>query len=128
MFRGIEGIMINSENAKALAEFYEKKVGLEMTNEFTDDAEDEVYEFGFKNGPSFAINQHSEIHGHSKEPRMFINLEVNDIEKAVAALDEKGIKKIQDIYHVEGYGLVSTFEDLDGNLFQLVQVRPTESE
>jgi len=30
---------------------------------------------------------------------------------------------VQDTYHIEGYGYISTFEDVDGNYFQLVQVR-----
>ena len=129
MIRGVEAILINSGNAKELAAFYEKKVGLTKTNEFEGDGGSEAYEFSFKGGAGLYINQHSEVHGSAKEPnRMFVNLEVGDIEKEVARLEEAGIKKIQDIYHIEGYGLIATFEDSDGNYFQLVQVRPTESE
>ena len=44
-------------------------------------------------------------------------------------LSEKVVKKnkgklVADIYHVEDYGKIATFEDIDGNYFQLAQVRP----
>lgn len=52
-----------------------------------------------------------------------LNSEVNDIEEEVEKIKKNGAKQMQDIYHVEGYDLISTFEDLDGNFFQLVQVR-----
>jgi len=38
-------------------------------------------------------------------------------------LKKAGVKVVAEIYHVEGYGWLATFEDLDGNYFQLVQVR-----
>jgi len=41
----------------------------------------------------------------------------------VERLEKVGVKKIQDIYHVEGYGYIATFEDIDGNYFQLVQTK-----
>lgn len=58
---------------------------------------------------------------------LIVNLEVDDIEKEVKRVEEKGAKKKQDIYHIEGYGLIATFEDIDGNFFQFVQIRATES-
>jgi len=51
------------------------------------------------------------------------NLEVEDIESEVARLDKAGVKKVQDTYHMEGYGWIATYEDPDGNYFQLVQVK-----
>ena len=55
-----------------------------------------------------------------------INLEVDDIEKEVERLKKAKVKLIQDIYHIEDYGKIATFEDIDGNYFQLVQVRERE--
>ena len=51
------------------------------------------------------------------------NLEVDDIEKEVERLKKAMVKLIQDIYHIEDYGKIATFEDVDGNYFQLVQTR-----
>ena len=51
------------------------------------------------------------------------NLEVDDIEKEVKRLKHARAKLVQDIYHIEDYGKIATFEDVDGNYFQLVQVR-----
>jgi predicted enzyme related to lactoylglutathione lyase len=75
-------------------------------------------------GSGFYIVDNSKVKGRSKEPdRVIFNLEVDNIEDAVKKLDQQSVKKVQDTYHVEGYGLIATFEDLDGNYFQFVQVR-----
>ena len=55
---------------------------------------------------------------------MFFNLEVDNFDSEMKRLDDAGVKKIQDKYHIEGYGWVATYEDPDGNYFQIVQVRP----
>lgn len=52
-----------------------------------------------------------------------LNIEVDDEEKEVKRLKDAGVKMVADIYHVEGYGHIATFEDVDGNYFQFVQVR-----
>lgn len=85
------------------------------------------FEFG-ENQPGLYIMDHSKISGKQKEPeRIIFNLEVDNIEEDVKKLEEAGVKKIADIYHMQDYGYIATFEDLDGNYFQLVQVRPTPS-
>jgi len=45
------------------------------------------------------------------------------LEKEVKRIKRAKVTVQQDIYHVEGYGLIATFVDPDGNFFQLVQVR-----
>ena len=122
MIKRLESILLSSGDVTKLAEFYREVVGLKQT------AEMEMGENGDK-GYEFAdvrlyVNQHSEVHGKSKEPqRTILNFEVDDIEKEVERLEKAGVKKIEDIYHVEGYGLIATFEDADGNYFQTVQVK-----
>lgn len=124
MIRGIDAIMISTENAKDLASFYEKKVGLKLVQEFEGEEGEEGYAFEIKGAPGLFINSHSKVKGKSKEsPRIMINFEVGDEEKEVARLKKAGVKVVQDIYHIEGYGFVATFEDPDGNFFQFVQVR-----
>jgi predicted enzyme related to lactoylglutathione lyase len=125
MVKDIESISVFSENATKLVDFYKKEVGLKSTFEGGLGEKGEKV-FGFEaNGRSgFYIIDHSEVKGKNKEPeRHIVNFEVADIEDEVKKLDAKGVKKIQDVYHVENYGLIATFEDPDGNFFQLVQVK-----
>lgn len=124
MIRGIESILLGSSNAKKLANFYAKTVGLKQTTEFEMGGKGEKG-FSFETGKvGLTVMDHSDVKGKNKNPeRILFNLEVDDIEKEVKRLDKAGVKKQQDIYHVEGYGLIATFVDPDGNFFQLVQVR-----
>lgn len=127
MIKGIENLLLFSENPDELASFYKDKVGLAITFEgIMGEGEEEkgFYMFEFKGGSSISIMHHSQVLGKAKEPqRIMFNLEVENIEKESNNLKEKGIKVIQDIYHVEDYGRIATFEDLDGNYFQLVQIK-----
>jgi len=124
MIRGIESILLFSEDAKKLAKFYREKVSLKITFEAVMAEDDDMYEFKMKSGSPLYVIHHSKVKGKNQKPeRMMFNLEVDDIKKEVKRLVKAGIKKTKDIYHVEGYGYIATFEDVDGNYFQLVQVR-----
>src|SRR4030042_5509442 len=129
MIKEVESITIYSEDAKKLAGFYRDKVGMKIVMEAEmGEAGDELYGFEFGKGTTFYVVDHAKIKGANKTPeRLIINFEVDDIKKEVKKLDEAKVKKIQDIYHIENYGWVSTFEDPDGNYFQLVQVRASSS-
>ena len=124
MIKGIDGVLLSSENARKLADFYREKVGLELAEEYEmGDKVENYFDFKMK-GAGFGIMDHSDIKGKAKDPkRLLINIEVDDIDKEVARLKKNKVKVIQDKYHVESYGWIATFEDLDGNYFQLVQVR-----
>ncbi len=126
MVLGIESVTLFSEDAKSLAKFYREKVGLTQTveAEMGEHGETALFGFEFKEGAGFYIVDHADIKGKAKEPkRAIINFEVSDIEKKVKELKEAGVKLIQDIYHVENYGHIATFEDSDGNFFQVVKTR-----
>ena len=124
MIKGIESILIGSENAKVLADFYKEKVGLELTNEMEmGEGGEKGFEFALS-GCGLYIMDHSDVKGKSSQPqRVMFNLEVDDIEKEVQRLKDTGAKVVADTYHLEGYGYIATFEDVDGNYFQLVQVK-----
>lgn len=125
MIRGLESLGLFSENAKRLAAFYKDKVGLKvkLEAEFGEKGE-ELYEMDVGKGSTLYIMDHSKVKGKNKQPdRIIFNLEVDDIEKEVKRLVRAKVKKIQDIYHVEGYGYIATFEDVDGNYFQFAQVK-----
>lgn len=129
MIKGIESITLFSENAKNLADFYKNKVGLKMTMEAeVGEKGENLFGFEFEGGPGLYVMDHSKVKGKQKEPeRIIFNLEVSDIEEDVKKLDEMGVKKIQDTYHMQNYGYLATFEDPDGNYFQLVQIKASES-
>lgn len=125
MIRGIESILLFSENAKKLAKFYREAVGLKQTLEAEmGEKGEELFGFEIGKGPGLSIMDHSKVKGTNKNPeRVIFNLEVDDIKKEAKRLVKAKVKKIQDIYHVEDYGYIATFADVDGNYFQLVQVR-----
>lgn len=125
MISRLESILIGSRNAQKLAEFYRDVMGLEVKfeGEMGEDG-GRAYEIEIGGGSSIYVIDHSEVKGKNLTPqRLIINFEVDDIESEVKRLEEAGVNKIQDIYHVEEYGLIATFEDVDGNYFQLVQIR-----
>lgn len=124
MIRGLEAVLLSSQSAKKLAKFYREVVGLKQAGvmEIGEKGE-EGYEFDLP-GANLYILDHSKVKSKSKEPsRVMFNLEVSDIEKEVARLKKAKVKPVQDIYHIQGYGLIATFADPDGNYFQFVQVR-----
>lgn len=127
MVRGIEAILLSSGDAKKLADFYKDKVGLKLTSSMEiGDKGEQGFEFRFK-GCGLYIMDHSKVKGKNKQPaRVMFNLEVDDIDKEVAKMKKNKVKVVQDIYHVEEYGLIATLEDIDGNYFQLVQTRPAD--
>lgn len=127
MIRGLESILISSSNAKKLAAFYKGKVGLKTKFEGKiGDKGEELYQVKVGTGSLVYIADHSKIKGANKQPeRILFNIEVDNIEKEVAKAKKKKLKPSQDIYHMEGYGLIATFKDIDGNFFQFVQVRPS---
>ncbi|EKD61974.1 MAG: hypothetical protein ACD_52C00327G0003 [uncultured bacterium] len=127
MIKGIESVTLFSENAKKLADFYSKKVGLKVSMEAEmGDKGEKLFGFEFASSSGFYVVDHSRVRGKNKNPeRMIVNFEVDDIKKEVKKLYKAKVKKIQEIYHIESYGWIATFEDVDGNYFQLVQIRPS---
>lgn len=126
MIKALDGVLLSSADTKKLADFYQNVVGLSQTNEW-EMGEERQSGFEFADVKLF-INPHDKVKGENKHPeRYMLNFEVDDIEKEVEKIKEKGAKQVQDIYHVEGYGLISTFEDVDGNYFQLVQVKESSN-
>ncbi len=130
MIKGLEGLNLFTQSAKKLAAFYRDKIGLKIKFEAVmGENDEEMYELGLsKKGPNLNVIDHSDVKGKNKNPdRIIFNLEVDDIKKEVSRLKRNKVKVVQDTYHVEGYGLIATFEDIDGNYFQLVQVRAGKS-
>ena len=125
MIRGVDTILLSSQDAAKLAKFYKEKVGLKPSGEYEMGEKGEgAYIYEWKGKSALCIMDHSKVKGKSKNPeRYLINFEVDDIKKEVVKLKRNKVRVVQDTYHMEGYGWVATFEDSDGNYFQLVQVK-----
>lgn len=123
MVKNFESIIISSGNATKLAKFYKDKVGLKQTWDAVMGKDQNVY--GFTIGKmDLVIMDHSKIKGKSKHgARVMFNLEVDNLNRDFAKLKKAGVKVIAPIYHIEEWGHVATFEDLDGNYFQLVKTK-----
>lgn len=124
LIKGLDAVLISSENPKVLADFYSEKVGLTLKDEIEYGEKGESG-FMFEVGKvGFTILPHSDIKGQNSSPaRIMLNFEVDDCEVECKRLKDAGVNCIAEVYHIEGYGYVCTFEDPDGNYFQLVQVR-----
>lgn len=125
MIKGIESIGIFTQSAKKLAGFYKDKVGLTIEDEWVmGEKDEEMYLMGTGKGTGFFIMDHSKVKGKSKQPeRIITTFEVDDIKKEVTRLKKAKVKVIADTYHIEGYGYIATFADLDGNYFQFAQTK-----
>lgn len=123
MVKNFESVIIGSQNATKLANFYKKKVGLKQSWDAVMGKNANVY--GFSIGKiDLVIMDQSKVKGKSKDPsRLMFNLEAGNIEKEFAKLKKAGVKVVAKIHHVQEYGYLATFEDLDGNYFQLVKTK-----
>ena len=124
MIRSLESVVLLSEHADDLAKFYQDKVGLEIKDEAEGDDGSKMFELKVGDGPNIYIMSNSDIKGKNSNPsRVLISIEVDDIEKEDEKIKDAGVKAVKDVHHLEGYGLIGTYEDLDGNNFNLVQVK-----
>jgi len=125
MVKHLEGILLGSSNAKKLASFYRDIVGLKQTMEFEyGDDNSAGFMFEMKGGSPLYLTDHSKVKGKNKQPGRFVlNFEVDNLEKEVKRLKKEKVTLVQDIYHVEDYGYIATFEDTEGNYFQLVKTK-----
>ncbi|MBP6044635.1 MAG: VOC family protein [Microgenomates group bacterium] len=110
----LNSIMLGSENAKALAEFYEKVL------EKKPDMEEEGW-YGWNTGSCFfAIGDHSEVKGSSKNPeRILYTFETAEVQKEFDRLVKEGAKAVKEPYEM-GEGFIATLADPEGNFFQLM--------
>lgn len=110
-------LLLFSENPKKLGEFYEKVFNVDASWEDGDWV-------GFQVGSGFvSIGSHSEVKGKNKNPaRMMFNLETENVQEEFDRIKGYGTKVVAEPYHPSEADdmLVATFEDPDGNYFQLM--------
>lgn len=113
----LNSIILFSENPEELVDFYKKVLN--------DDVGWEGGDFkGFKVGVGFlTIGPHDKVRGKNLNPeRIIFNLETEDVEREYERLVDIGVKVIAKPYSPgeDGDMMIATFEDIDGNYFQLV--------
>ena len=112
----LNSLLVFSQNPKQLVEFYKKVFNMEVGWTGGDFS-------GFKVGNGIiAFGPHDKVHGKNSNPeRIIINYESDDFAKEFERVKSTGAKVIQEPYH-PGEDLemsLATFEDPDGNYFQL---------
>ena len=111
-------INVTSDNAGRLAEFYRDVVGLELHPGMGPHA----FQFG---GVTLAFDGHSETKGATKEPsRVVLSMMVDDLAAEQSRLEALGVKFTRTAGKEFWGGIISTFNDPDGNTLQLVQFTP----
>lgn len=110
----LNGVLLGSENARALAEFYTKVLG--------DPAWHDGDWYSFSTGADLAIGPHSEVKGQNDTPgRIMLMFEIEDVQHEFSRIKDLGAKVVAEPYHpgeAEDMWL-ATFADADGNYFQL---------
>src|SRR5678816_3391359 len=117
--KSICGVIIPSNNPGRLARFYGRVLGCEFQRE---DHGDLAEHFGVDVG---------EIHFGIHPPVNFRRIEPGEprprsrstslLSEAMAVLDDLGAQQVQPP-HDEGFGMVTSYLDPDGNLFELVEL------
>jgi len=108
-------ILIGSENPEAMVEYYTKVFG--------DPAMNMGGYTGWLIGSGFiTVGPHSEVKGRSASPgRLIWNIESPDVQADFDRMKAAGAIVVAEPYSFEGAPetRIATFEDPDGNLFQL---------
>jgi predicted enzyme related to lactoylglutathione lyase len=108
------GVMVGSDNPKALGEFYTQFLGKPGFQQ------DEWY--GWQTGAQFMIGAHSAVKGQNSTPeRIMLALEVPDVKEAFEQVTKAGAKVVAEPYKPDESQemWLATVADPDGNYVQL---------
>ena len=109
------GVMVGSDNAKALGEFYSQILGEPgfQSGEW----------YGWNTGAQLMLGAHNEVHGKNATPqRIMLSIEVDDVKASFDKALTLGAKVVAEPYRPEADDenfWLATLEDIDGNYFQL---------
>jgi lactoylglutathione lyase len=121
MIKGVNSVLIWTEDMNKLAPFYRDTLGLKTT-----DMGEEFAVFELGGAQQLALGVHSEVKGKSKEPnRVMVNLDVDDIQAEYERLKAKGVQFLRPPSPEpadEGM-IIATLQDPDGNTLQLFQTQ-----
>jgi catechol 2,3-dioxygenase-like lactoylglutathione lyase family enzyme len=125
IFHKLSTVLIWSENANKLADWYQNTFNLRVVQELNHPQDTGVL-FEFPGGDTWLwIGQHSEVHGKNPDPhRHMFNLNVDSVQKAYEYLIDKGVEFFAKPFKaptMEKY--FATFYDPDGNFIQIIGPR-----
>lgn len=115
----VVSIQLATSDPQRLAAFYRDVVKLKPTEGMGDQS--------FHAGPAglLFIVDHSEVSGPTAEPaRAIIDLHISGLDAEQERLEAAGVKFIRSKGVEYWGGVISTFEDPDGNRIQLMEYRP----
>ena len=116
-------VMIGSEEPKALTDFYKEVLGEPAWS-------DDAYTGWGTADSGFMIGYHSEVKGRNETPgRIILNYETPDVQGEFERIKGLGGGVVAEPYKPGGEGnqvemWLATFEDPDGNYFQLASPMP----
>lgn len=118
--RSICGVILLSDNPRRLADFYGRVLGCTFERE---DHGDLAEHFGVDVGEvHFGIHPPSNFQRTSPGgASIAIAFNISSLNEAIPILGELGAKQVQ-APHDEGFGLVTSYLDPDGNQFELVEL------
>lgn len=120
MFKNISDVIIWSEHYKELAKWYQEKLNLQKIGE-VDHPLDKC--IGFRIGSvELWVGFHDRVKGKNKDKyRIMHNMEVDSVSESYEYLLKKGVKFIAKPFKAPTFDkYFATFEDLDGNILQLI--------
>ncbi len=121
MFKNVSTILIWSENYRALADWYQEKLELEILEEIHH-PDDTGVRFRVGDGATLWIGQHSQVHGKNKDMhRHMFNIVVDSVSETYAYLKDKGVIFIAEPFKAPTFDkYFATFCDFDGNIIQII--------
>ena len=110
----LNSILLGTKQPKVMADFYEKV--FERPSEM-----DVEGWYGWQVGSTYlSIGNHSEVADKAQEPaRVIFDFETSQVKEEFERIKELGAKVVKEPYEMEGIW-IATFEDPDGNYFQLM--------
>lgn len=120
MFKRVSTVLIWSEDYRALADWYQDKLGFKISKELNHPLDTGVL---FQIGDTqLWIGQHSEVKGKNQDrARHMFNLDVDSIEESYKLLKGKGVEFIAAPFKAPTMDYYfATFVDLDNNIVQLI--------
>jgi len=119
----LNSIMIGSDEPKALSDFYTKVLG--------EPGWEEGGYVGWQVGSgTLMVAPHSEVKGKNEMPgRIILNFETPDVKGEFKRIKGLGVRVQQEPYQPDGAPAdmwLATFEDADGNYFQIATPMPAE--
>ena len=119
MIKGLAGATIWSEDLKNLLPFYRDVLGLAVRNQTP-----AFVVFGEAGAPALGLGTHSEVRGRNADPaRHMVGLATSDVAADWKRLKAAGVEFVED---PKDYGTlwIATLKDPEGNLVQLLQLKP----